>query len=915
VCPLGDESTTRGRTGLHERVSTKQAHRAHRSPTAEELLAAARFGVPQLPGTHVRRRRLLELLGRADGPPLVVVSAPAGTGKTALVAEWVGQPGRAATTTGWITFEEGDSAFWSLLLECLGRLGIDVSAVSRGAPADVVLGRARLTRLARLVSEAPDRLTVVVDGYELVSVEQARELDYLLRRTFGRLQLVLVGRVDPVLPLYRYRLNETMVEIRADDLAFTDEEASRLLDNLGVVLSVPALHDLNERTRGWVTGLRFAARTLAGRQDAGQAVESVVAQTGDINEYLLGEVLDRQTPEIREFLLDTSVPDVLCPALVEQIGGERSLHTLAELVRTRAFVEPVPGRPGWVRYYPFFRALLRAQLAYEAPGRAHDVHRRVARWYVRERVVDQAISHLAAATAWEELATVVVDGLRIGRLLLEGPDGTLAELARRVPRELGQRSACLVRAALALTESDPGACAVELRRARDGSAVDTAHDETVNASAATLDAVRACLADPTRTAAMVTAEAGRLLDELTFEDGPDSAGDLRALVELSSGVAMLRAGDTRKARWMLSTSARSATADSHLAFKADCLGYLALCDAWDGHLSQATQAAAEASAAARGVLLGRPSAAARVALARVALEQYELTTAGRHLAMVNASQALRDDPVSRGVAATVRAGLDSAGGRLEAALDGLEGAAAALDAADSWLANSLRVEAARLCNAAGESAHALELLSRAEGADEVQTVVTTAAVLVEQGDHAAAADVLKGAHNRQLSLRAEVSMFLVEAGREARCSASGPAVALVNHALRLAATELLRRPFREAGPTTRRVLATAPTLAREHRWLDPTSEPAAPPLVPRQRRPVEQTPSEPAPPVVEQLTPKELEVLRHLEELLTTEEIAEKMFVSVNTVRTHVRSILRKLGVNRRYAAVRRARVLGILQG
>jgi LuxR family transcriptional regulator, maltose regulon positive regulatory protein len=436
----------------------------------------------------------------------------------------------------------------------------------------------------------------------------------------------------------------------------------------------------------------------------------------------------------------------------------------------------------------------------------------------------------------------------------------------------------------------------------------------VTASEATLEAVRACLSEPARSAAVIAAEAGRLLDQLTVERGLDAAQDLRALVDLSSGVALFRAGDVRTARGMLSTAARSATADSHLAFKADCLGYLALCDAWEGHLSHATRAAAEASAAARGVLLGRPSAAARVALASVALEQHELTTAGRHLAAVSTSRGLQDDPASRGVASTVRAGLDAAAGRLQAALDGLETTAVALEPADPWLAGSLRVEAARLCNAAGEGSQALELLSRAEGADEVETAVTTAAVLVEQGEYATAAGVLTRSHNEELSLRTEVSMFLVEAVREAQGGASRHAVALVNHALRLAATELLRRPFREAAPTARRLLATAPTFAREHRWLDPTSEPPPPPLVPRQRRAVEETPPEQAPPVIEQLTPKELEVLRHLEELLTTDEIAEKMFVSVNTVRTHVRSILRKLGVNRRYAAVRRARLLGILE-
>jgi LuxR family transcriptional regulator, maltose regulon positive regulatory protein len=898
-------------------VDTTHAHPGLGPATAEELLASARFGIPGPTETHVRRARLLERLAGAAAVPLVLVSAPAGTGKSSLVAEWVGEVGGAGTTTGWMTFEESDTAFWTLFLECLARLGLDVAAVTPGAPADAVLGRARLRSLARLVAEAPEALTVVVDGYEMVSVEQAREVEYLLRRTFGRLRLVLVARVDPVLPLYRYRLDETLVEVRADDLAFTDEEAARLLANLGVGLSRKGVHDLNERTRGWVTGLRFAARALARSADAEHAVATVVAQTGDINEYLLGEVLDRQSPEVRRFLLESSVPGVLSPGLVEAIGGTSASRTMAGLVRSRSFVEVVPGSPGFFRYYPFFRDLLRAQLAYETPGRAEEVHRTVAAWYARAGLVDQAVKHLAAVSAWEELAALVIDGLKVGTLVLEGADGPLAEVARRLPTELGQRSACLLRAALALTRGDPAAAAVELAHARETSAVDGARDEAVIASATALEAVLACVAATAKTAVETTEEAVRLLGLLEARSDPTTIRtplrDLRALVELGAGVALLRGGDIRAARYRLAATARSEAAESHLGLKADCLGYLALCDAWEGHLSQATRAAAESSAAGRGVLLGGPSPAARVAVARVALEQYELTAAGRQVAAVRSSRGLLNDPVSRAVSAALSAGLEGAAGNLEAALAMLEKSASAFASTDPWWADSLRVEAAGLCNAAGRGGAALELLSRTAGAAPSEVAVTTAASLVEQGRGTETA--LASARAEGHSLRAEVSVLLAQAGHESRQGASAHAVALADQALQLAAPELLRRPFREAAPTTRVLLATSPRLAREHRWLDPSAPVQTHARLPRQRRPTEDDGPALGPVVVEPLTAKEQEVLGHLEELLTTEEIAEKMFVSVNTVRTHVRSILRKLGVNRRHAAVRKARALGILEG
>jgi LuxR family transcriptional regulator, maltose regulon positive regulatory protein len=900
-------------------VTTTHAHPGLGPITAEELLASARFGIPGPTETHVRRARLLERLAGAAAVPLVVVSAPAGTGKSSLVAEWVREVGGAGTTMGWITFEEADTAFWTLFLECLARLGLDVTAVTPGAPADAVLGRAGLRSLVRLIAEAPEALTVVVDGYEMVSVEQAREVEYLLRRTFGRLRLVLVARVDPVLPLYRYRLDETLVEVRADDLAFTDEEATRLLANLGASLSRKGVHDLNGRTRGWVTGLRFAARALARSVDAEEAVANVVAQTGDINEYLLGEVLDRQSPEVRRFLLESSVPGVLSPGLVEAIGGTSALHTMAGLVRSRSFVEVVPGSPGFFRYYPFFRDLLRAQLAYETPGRAEEVHRTVADWYAHEGLVDQAVKHLAAVSAWDELAPLLVDRLKVGTLVLEGADGPLAEVARRLPTELGQRSACLLRGALALTKGDPAAATAELARSRETSAVDGARDEAVIASGTALDAVLACVAATAQTAVETTEEAARLLDLLEARSDPTTLRpplrDLRALVELGAGVALLRGGDIRAARHRLAATARSEAAESHLGLKADCLGYLALCDAWEGHLSQGTRAAAESSAAGRGVLLGGPSPAARVALARVALEQYELTAAGRQVAAVRSSRGLLNDPVSRAVAAAVSAGLDAAAGDLEAALATLEESASAFATTDPWWADSLRVEAAGLCNAAGRGGAALELLSRTAEATPSEVAVATATSLVEQGRHGGTEAALASARAERHSLRAEVSVLLAQAGHESRQGASAHAVALADQALQLAAPELLRRPFREAAPTTRVLLTTSPRLAREHRWLDPSAAVQTRPRLPRQRRPTEDDGPALGPVVVEPLTAKEQEVLGHLEELLTTEEIAEKMFVSVNTVRTHVRSILRKLGVNRRHAAVRKARALGILGG
>ncbi|HEX6075717.1 MAG TPA: LuxR C-terminal-related transcriptional regulator [Micromonosporaceae bacterium] len=866
----------------------------------EEVLAAARFRIPELAGFHVPRPRLTRGMARGEHLPLVLVSAPAGTGKTSLVAEWA----RCRGNTGWITFEDGDTAVWSLVLDGLSRMGLEVPTPAREATG--CLGRQRLTSLADAIARVPQRLTLVLDGPELASLELAREIDFVLRHTLGRLRLVLVGRVDPVLPLYRYRLTDTLLEIRAADIAFTDEEASWLLRRSGVKLSAESVRDLNRRTRGWAAGLRFAALALVGQADPEQAAATVVSQANDINEYLIGEVLDAQPPEARRFLLDTCLPDVLLPGLVEELAGPGAGHTLGLLSRSNAFLEPVPDQPGAYRYYPFFRDLLRAQLAYESPWAIVDLHRRAARWFQRAALPDQAIGHLAAVGAWDEVAGHIVNGLMVGRLLLEGSGGPLSRVTLRLPDDLEQAAGQVVRAALALTNGDRTACAEALAGARLRVRAGATRENPVALSMSVLDAVRASTADDVAVATRLAEEAERALNGPRPELPNRSESELSALVRFSKGVVMLRRGDLERARRALSAAAGVDAVRSYPAFRAACLGYLAITEALEGRLARAGRTAAESLELAdtRGVADRSP--AARVALARIALEQYDLKSAREHVAVALLCPVLKTDPVCRTITEGVVASLERAGGQLRPALARLEVAAAGAEATDPWLARSLRVEAAKLSMASGRAELARSALEPIEQSDDPEVAAVAAAVYAEQGHDAAAADSLAQVRNGEPPLSARVTGLLVEMVWESRRRSSGRTRVVLDRSLRLAASEGLRRPFREAGPSVQRLLSADPRLLSENRWL---SHPGK--VVPS---PADMCPEKPSgQQVVEPLTAKELEVLRHLQELLTTEEIALRMFVSVNTVRTHVRSILRKLGVSRRNAAVRKARELGLV--
>lgn len=899
-------------------------------PTAPAVaVTALRYGVPQVPALHVHRPRLVALLDRTPTAPLVLVSGPAGSGKTSLVTEWVHAGTATDEPVGWVTFEDDDTRLWQPLLDCLGRLGLNGSrAMARPGP-DLLLGRTRLRALAAAITGSERRWTLVLDGYELRSPELAAEVAYLLDHTLGRLRLVFAARVDPVLPLYRYRLDDTIVEARASDLAFTDGEAAELLRRCGAALRPDAVHDLTARLNGWAAGLRFAARALARHEHPDRSVAAVVAQDSDINEFLLGEVLRAQEPEARQLLLTTCVPDVLWPELAEVLAGPRAGHGLADLARANMFLEPVPDQPGCHRYFPFFRDLLRAQLAFEDPEAAAVLHRRAAAWLREHQMRVRSVAQLATGGLWADAARQIVDDLLVVRLVL-GADERLVDIARRVPADVPDAHACVVRAALAVAAYDPETCAEELARARraPAPAASTATgDEALALSLTLIDVARACTSDDAATADALVEEARLLLDSTRNPAAGPAGPELEALVELAAAIIALRRGALARARAALSRTDEPAGLPAR--FCSAVLGYRALVDALDGQLTSAQRGATRALTLADDTHVPPESrnAASMVALSLVALERDDAAAARQHLAAARSCRSLMVDPVCRTVTSGILAHLEAASGPDEPVTARLESISDRALGHDPWLAGWLRRQAAELSVAHGRADRALRTLDAIDDEHGAGGAVVAAAAYAEQGQEAALEESLDLARTTARPLPVEVSRLLVEGVREARRESPRSAAPLLERALRLAAREQVRRPFREAAPAVRVLMADHPQLLSRHRWLagpspapgltiSPEPVPSAArrtPVAPRPAAPRREDPTDLSDLVVEPLTAKEQEVLGHLEELLTTEEMAEKMFVSVNTIRTHVRSILRKLGVNRRNSAVRRARELGLL--
>jgi LuxR family maltose regulon positive regulatory protein len=797
---------------------------------------------------------------------------------------------------------------WPDLVDALVDLGVPLAAISPTAGTSALDPGVR-HRVAATLAAEKSPVSVVLDGYHLDSAVVAADLDFILRHSGHRLRLVLLTRADPVLPLYRYRLEDAMAEVRLGDLAFTDEEAAQLLHRMGLTLSTEAVHVLNEKTRGWVTGLRFAGKMLGHRDDPGAAVAEVAGHTGNIAEYLMGEVLAAHPPELRRVLMATSIPDIVRPGLAEALAGRGASRTLADLTRGNAFVEQVAGRPGCHRYHPLFRELLRAELEYSDPDTMELLQHRAARWFADEGMLVPAVHHLVAARAWREAARLVVDRLAVGQLLLGDRTHPLVDALRGMPADLDDPAAHVVRATLALGDGDTDGLD-EVLEALDGSGAGTAAGEPISVTVAVLRAVRARFADESGEAWRLAVLAERALSTAGNGSPSEAPPELAALVQAGKGVAAIRRGRLADARAAFEEGAGAASrASSHL-LQLECLGHLALLASCSGDVAAAESLADRALAAAddAGIRPADRPAAPYVARAWAAVEHHDLRVAAEQVRSAERAGLLLGDPVPRCLLALVASRVQEARGDRAGALARVRQVAHGLGDEHTWLVDRARVEEARLLVAGREPEAALAVVARVgrTGAEAEAALVLVQAHL-RRGDATAAEAAMVDVLGRQAPLAVRASGWLAECARQLGRGSTPRARRALATGLELAAGERLRRPLHEAPAAVRQLFLHDPRLTAQHPWLFEAGGLAAPP-VPSPRRPSRVGAVRPPPVVVEALTRKEREVLEHLAELLTTEEIAAAMYVSVNTVRTHVRNILRKLGVNSRNGAVRAAR-------
>jgi LuxR family transcriptional regulator, maltose regulon positive regulatory protein len=384
-------------------------------------------------GGIVSRAQLVERLAAAAR--VVIVSAPAGSGKTFLLRSWIAEAG-LSDSAAWVAVTRArldPQSFWISVLDALRGTAAGARLIRELTPAPGVDGATIAERVLEDLSSLEDPLWLVIDdAHELGSSEALRQLSLFSMRAPDRLRLVLSTRLDLRLGLHRLRLEGDLTEIRADDLRFSVDEARALFEAAGTELSESALALLHARTEGWAAGLRLAALSLPGQEDPKRFAAEFSGSTRIVAEYLVDEVLDQLQDDVRQLLLRTSVLERVNGPLADLLtGGSGGERILDELERANAFVMSLDAQRSWFRYHHLFSDLLQVWLRREAPGDVGALHRRAAGWLAEHGHAIEAVRHAQAGEDWG-LAMRLLSDSRMG-LWLDGAGATAHELLVRFP--------------------------------------------------------------------------------------------------------------------------------------------------------------------------------------------------------------------------------------------------------------------------------------------------------------------------------------------------------------------------------------------------------------------------------------------------------------------------------------------------
>ena len=904
-------------------ISGSTAARRARTAAAEGTdLLGDKLRIPRLSLAILRRRRVIDLIEQAAQHRVTVVSGPAGAGKTVACGSWA-SAAPASCRIAWLTLgaEDRDPArFWPYVQAALTRTGTmaaDVAQVLQNTAPDAV--PLRLVEAAQLLTEP---VTLVLDDVHELGDDGPvlAGLDLMIRHAPPTLRLILSGRCPPRLQLARLRVAGELADVTSADLACTAEEAEAYFAMLGLDVDGYARDELLRRTEGWMAGLRLAAMGVRAREEDGR-ITDIAGDEPLVTDYLWDEVLGRQPPETRLFMLRTSVTEEMSGDLADTLTGEPGgARTLQRLSRENNFVEAVSHDHAAYRYHPLLRDVLVAERSREIPHEVPILLRRAARWHAaHDRAID-ALRSAAQAEDWDYAAHMLAEAGTAA--LVRSGATTLEQVLAQFPaeRRADDPAVAAALAAARLWNGDPDGAAHHLDGAQRSlercAPAERRVLEPWLAALRVMQAASRAAADPG-----LLAQAWSLAEQAQAIAGTQPEHRALGLLWFALGTARLRRWELNEARYALNHATRQLTAGGLSELCARARGWQALAEAWYGDLTAAEKALGEPREGAwsrdPGVSCLTALASAQLSLARddlggarKLLDDADEYVAGRHQ--------VPGEPHLSVVAALIRARTVLADGDTTGARGlvlRLRDISAPDDPQLDWVLTMLDCEIALRTGDTGRARAALDGEADGPHADRADSLIMRGRLLLTEGEFAPALEVagpVLGATADEMTLQAKMAGLLVAAVASRRLGRTETAAELLEQALALAEPDDACRVFLDAGqPVRSAITVLVPPTSRSAGFAGRILERFDTQLhhVPRTSH-ADGGAGEQAEVL---LTDSELAVLRFLPSHLTNQEIAEALFLSINTVKTHLRSAYRKLGVASRRAAIARARRLDLL--
>lgn len=855
-----------------------------------------------MPLEVIRRPHAESLLphhGQGGDRAVTLVCAPAGYGKTALVSNWARARERASEYVAWLNVDESDDDPTVLCTDVLVALGRAVPEDRDDRlPRQSAGENAFVASVADIVDRQRRTVWLVIDDLHRVRhAEALHALEMLLRWLPRNLRLVICTRQYPTLGLHRLRIAGSMREVAATDLAFTEDQIEKLLSGERIRLNKPEMDKLVALTEGWPVAVRLAELALADSGDHLATMDTLVSSGRAVDDYVTDEVLDSLSTEQRHLLRCISVMDTFTPELAVELTEDTDAPAaLADLERSDPLVCQCPDNEDEYRVHPFLRAYLYAQLKHHSPANLAGLHRAAARWFASRGDPVTAARHGIHAGDPDLGSALVVDlGLE---LLLRGETSLVLALGASVPPVLaGQAEVGLTLALAELMAGDRTAADLRLAGLTDelaGNDVPRVHDLTL-----LVRMVRNKMAG----------RAGPEIEELGARLSRISDTQLLVLALVNRGATLLWFGQYAAATRDLEQAMRMAKARGFDAAVLDCMSQLSGVAAAHGDFPQMLSVAEDALALAERCA-PEPRRTHCAVLTTAATAHYQMLSLDRAAELVGrAADLLGPDTEStvRMTVLTLREAIDFERGLdPHEAMVRLRGHWATLSRDDPIHPTVIAYEATleqRMALRLGQIHWALDAERRASMwlGESGEVDLLRARLHAHHGRIAAARHLLEGITGGTVPttmVTTTIEAHILAAILGARAGNGQTTDDDIRAAIELAEPRRVIRPFFEMGSDLRQLLATQMSrLGRLDRFVAELLD-----AIPATRAGI-----------AAELTPREMELLRELPSLATLEEIAESLYVSVNTVKTHIRNVYRKLGVASRREAVVVARRNGLI--